>query len=171
MTYGRSPTGWVCRRRFARLTKIAQRQTFEIDFIYLFFDPIFTKVDIFQKMSPDEELLLKEKKLLEIQNRIGYIDGNIDQERSQNAATVWFTGHGIHSECILFWNLAKLKREYNRLSKIDYFVIPLFVTWCIIFITMAPLETNLQVHSIYTVQNQTIWGNKTIPGSERTRYQ
>ena len=78
----------VRHRRFAELTKTVQSQTFEIDFIYLFFLRIFKKVDIFQKMSPNEELLQKEKKLLEIQNRIGYIDGNIDQERSQNAATV-----------------------------------------------------------------------------------
>ena len=39
-------------------------------------------------MNVDERLLQKEIELLEIQSRIGYIDGNIDQARFQNPATV-----------------------------------------------------------------------------------
>ena len=85
-----------------------------------------------------------------------------------------------------------MNKEYDRWNKIDYFVVPLFVIWCILFITMTPLETSFQGHSIFDIQNQTIyetvvehethtiyetiveqetvietvWGNKTVPGSE-----
>ena len=40
------------------------------------------QIQSFSKMTTEDELTRKENQLLEIQSRIGYIDGNIDQ--------VWF---------------------------------------------------------------------------------
>ena len=87
-------------------------------------------------------------------------------------------------------NLPKLKKEYNRLSKIDYFVIPLFLGWCILFLTMPPMQESFQgqdakeaylkqtvsivnntkyiYETIVDQQFVTVWGNKTIPGSGST---
>ena len=95
-----------------------------------------------------------------------------------------------HLICMLAsvcWNLPKLKKEYNRLSKIDYFVIPLFLGWCILFLTMPPIQESFQgqdakeaylkqtvsivnntkyiYETIVDQQFVTVWGNKTIPGS------
>jgi len=118
-------------------------------------------------MSLDDQLMQKENELLEIKSRIGYIDGNVDQARFLNSATVWLTGHQFCPDFIRFWNLAELKKEYNRWSKIDYFVVPLFVTWCILFFTMTPLETSFQGHSMFDIQNHTVYETiiETIPGS------
>ena len=81
-----------------------------------------------------------------------------------------------------FWNRSKLKKEYNRLSKIDYFIVPLFIVWCVLFLTMSPLQDNFQgqtakeayfqnntkeVYIYETIVDQqfiTVWGNETIPG-------
>ena len=48
----------------------------------------FLKIEIFEKMSLDDQLMQKENELLEIKSRIGYIDGNVDQARFINSATV-----------------------------------------------------------------------------------
>ena len=65
-------------------------KTFEINIFCLLSrcTQFLLKIEIFEKMSLDGQLMQKENELLEIKSRIGYIDGNVDQARFLNSATV-----------------------------------------------------------------------------------